>query len=238
MAAQHPASTKVEVKCHGREGKQGFCRGSERRRGGAPQRPCRFGPAFLLGGSTANAAQGLYNQLGQFLAAGRSAFSTGSRTPSHTQQKRAETLDRAAAKIDFGDTAGGRADALELIEQNGRDITAIRLVAHSYLAEQNYKQAERYYGRALALAPNSNLLKGELANARDLQKDDDQVLATARRQLKNNATRTQGLRLLLHTPHEPEYTRRLERALAAWFDPGDEPRGPEPAQEPCEGRDR
>ncbi|MCH7813186.1 MAG: hypothetical protein IID40_04105 [Planctomycetes bacterium] len=157
-----------------------------------------FGPAFLLGGSAANAAQGLYNQLGQLLAAGQSAFGAGPRTPSHTQQKRAEALDRAATKIDFGDPAGGRADALQLIEQNGRDVTAIRLVAHSYLAEQKYKQAEQYYARALALAPNSNLLKGELANARDLQKDDDQVLGAARRQLKNGATRTQGLRLLLH----------------------------------------
>ncbi|MCP4250720.1 MAG: hypothetical protein GY778_27080 [bacterium] len=157
-----------------------------------------FGPAFLLGGSTANPTQGLYNQLGQLLGAQQSAIGTRPTTPSHTQQKRAEALERAATKIDHGDQRGGRADALQLVEQNGRDITAIRLVAHSYLTEQNYKQAERYYARALALAPDSALLKGELANARDLQEDDEQVLTAARRQLKNGATRTQGLRLLLH----------------------------------------
>ncbi len=164
-----------------------------------------FGPAFALGGSAPIQMQG-YDAYGQQLAAKRSAVS-GPASSSKAAKERLAILHRAAAKIDTGFTESGRADAETLLAKNGSDTTALRLVAHSYLAEKNYEEAERAYTKALALAPDSARLRGDVENMRELQKSDDEVIRLAKRKIKNGQRREDGLRLLIHlTDRSPNNT--------------------------------
>ncbi|MHC4698003.1 MAG: tetratricopeptide repeat protein [Planctomycetota bacterium] len=120
-------------------------------------------------------------------------------------EKRTETLKAIAAKIDGGDIKGGRADALKLLERRADDITVLRLVAHTHLAEKHYVEAERFYARASALAPDNAKLKDDVTIARVLQKDDREVLAHARRGLDSPTQRKTGMRLLLRlTDRSPD----------------------------------
>lgn len=174
-----------------------------------------YGPAFLLGGSTADFSQGLYNSLSTLLNAGGTRLSAGTPTRSSAyQEQRAKTLDLAASLIDVGNTRAGRAKAEELLDKNANDVGALHLIAHSYVAEQEYEQAERYYARAFALAPSSARLKGDLTNARALQKGNDEVLAEGRRKIQSPAQRTEGLRLLLHLSDRDPNNADIYLALA------------------------
>lgn len=163
----------------------------------SPSRTSRssFGPAFKLGAATTNFAQGLYNSLGSLLTS--QMVSGVPTTDSRAAEERLETLKAIAAKIDSGDVKGGRDDALKLLERRADDITVIRLVANTYLAEKNYVEAERYSKRAAGLVPGNATLRGDVTIAAALQKNDQEVLAEARRLVKTPEQRTTGLRLLL-----------------------------------------
>ncbi|UCG32259.1 MAG: hypothetical protein JSU68_11395 [Phycisphaerales bacterium] len=167
-----------------------------------------FGPAFLLGGTTSTSiTSGLYTALGGALG-GLSSNSAAARAtyPSAADDKRRAALESAAAKIDAGDTRGGRAEAQALLNKNPRDPAALSIVAHSYLKEQDYKEAERYYAWALAFLPTNAALQSSLQNARTLQRSDDEVLAEARRRSSNPQTQTDGLRLLFYlTERSPDH---------------------------------
>lgn len=177
-----------------------------------------FGPASLLSGSTQDFTQGLYNSLSTLLAAGKTRITAGaSASASASQKQRAQALESAVTRIDAGDTRGGRAIAEGLLAKNGNDVAAMHLVAHSHLTEGDYKQAERYYARASALAPDNARLKSDLANVRTLQKNDDEVLAEARRQIKSPAHRTGGLRLLLYLSDRRPADAQVYLALADGF---------------------
>jgi tetratricopeptide (TPR) repeat protein len=168
-----------------------------------------FGPAFLLGGgaSSTGIAAGLYNVLGSALGGLTNGAAAGRATYlSAADEERRAALESAAAKIDAGDTAGGRAEALALLDTNPRDPAALSAVAHSYLKEQDYKEAERYYARALAFLPTNASLQSSLRNARTLQRSDDEVLAEAKRRLASPQTQTDGLRLLFYlTERSPDH---------------------------------
>ncbi|MFQ5591394.1 MAG: tetratricopeptide repeat protein [Phycisphaerae bacterium] len=162
-----------------------------------------FGPAFLLSESRTNYAQGLYDSLGALVASGRLR-----EVPARPQQEvdsRTAALKAIAAKIDSGDARGGRADAMRLLEGRADDITALRLVAHSYLAERNYPSAEQYYMRASALAPDNVTLRQDVTIARELQRSDSDVLRYARRLIARPYERDTGMRLLLRlTDRSPD----------------------------------
>ncbi|MFQ5491519.1 MAG: tetratricopeptide repeat protein, partial [Phycisphaerae bacterium] len=153
-----------------------------------------FGPSARLGGSTRDFTQGLYNSLGALLGAGKTPTNPGKDSPQ--ARRRAEILNEAATLIDLGDSAGGRALAQGLLKKNSRDVTALRLVGHSFLNERDYKQAERSYGQALAFASGNPTLQGELNTARTLQKSDDEVLKQGRRLIQAPTRRAEGLQLL------------------------------------------
>lgn len=174
--------------------------------------------AFLLGGSTPDFASGGYNAQGLAIGTG-----TTQATSDPAAKHRAEQLRTAAEKIDAGDTAGGRAIAEKLLDRNASDLTALSLVAHSHLAERDYGQAEKFLSRALALAPSSVRLRGDLANVRTLQKSDDDVLTDARRQLKDPTQRSNGLRLLLYLSDRSPDNVDAYLALAEGFDVANQP---------------
>ncbi len=150
--------------------------------------------AYVLSGSKTDHLAGLYSSLGNMIATQRSSQTSSTNTPAN--KKREAALKIAAAKIDGGDIKGGRDEAKRLVAKNANDITAIRLVAVSYLVERDYVKAERYYVKAAALAPSDTRLKGDLANVRTLQKSDDEVLKEAKRKLESPSDRSAGLRLL------------------------------------------
>ncbi|MEE9296790.1 MAG: hypothetical protein V3W34_17740, partial [Phycisphaerae bacterium] len=183
-----------------------------------------FGPAAVVDGSTPDFTQGLYNSLGALLGTAniRGAAAPSAAT-SASQDRRAKTVASAAAKIDAGDFKGGRAEAEGLLEKNSADVTALHLIAHSYLGEQNYPKAEQFYARASALNPNSARLKGDLANARSLQKSDDEVLAAARRKLQSPSHRIEALRLLLHLSDRSPNNTEVYLALADGFSASRDP---------------
>ncbi len=165
---------------------------SQRRAGSAGS---AFGPAYLLGGSTANYAQGMYSLLGQQLLGNTSRATAAAST---SDKERIEALKQSAALIDSGNSSAGREIAQKLVEKNGNDSTAIRLIAHSYLAEQDYENAERSYARAAALVPDNARFQADVANARALQGTDEEVITEARLKLKSPAHRVHALRLLLY----------------------------------------
>lgn len=172
-------------------------------------------PAFFLDGSAQSFTGGGYNAQGVALSA--AAATSGA------NQARGEQVRTAAEKIDAGDTAGGRAIAEKLLDRNASDLTALSLVAQSHLAERNYGQAEKFFSRALTLAPTSDRLRGDLTNVRSLQKDDDEVLVDARRQLKNPSQRTNGLRLLLYLSDRSPNDADVYLALAEGYDAAKQP---------------
>jgi len=195
--------------------------------GGLSARPARpasgrggsaFGPAFILGGSTAGLTDGLYSSLGSLLSATRPPLPPGkTRNKSPAERKRATSLTVAAAKITIGDAAGGRAIAEKLLDANPTDVGAIHVVARSFLADRNYDQAERYFARASGLAPNNATLRGELAAARSLKKDDADAIADARRKLASPAHRADGLRLLSYLSDRSPTNAEVDLALADGF---------------------
>ncbi|MCH7595727.1 MAG: tetratricopeptide repeat protein [Planctomycetes bacterium] len=178
-------------------------------------------PSYILGGGTSVDVGGLYGSLGNLLAAQNGLYASGNaQAESLAAQQRSATLNSATDRINKGDPAGGRAEAKALLEANSDDVAALHVVGQSYIAEQNYAQAERAFAHASALAPSSSLLRGELSNARTLQGSDAEVVATARIQLKNPSQRTAALRLLLHlTDRSPDNTDAY-LALADGFETG------------------
>ena len=153
-------------------------------------------PAFTFGGSVESYTQGLYDSMGQLLGSS-STGATQAPADSEAGRQRAAAINSIADKIDQGNTAGARADADEWLKSNGSDVTVVHLVAHSYLLDQNYEQAERWYARASSLAPDSTDLQAYAELSRTLQKSDEEVLDEGKRKMAGAATRSEGARLLL-----------------------------------------
>ena len=183
-----------------------------------------FGSAATFSGSIQDFTQGLYNSAGAMLGVSNTRLAAATNEASTTaQDKRVQTITAAAAKIDGGDPKAGRALAESLLEKNSSDTAAVHLIAHSYLAEQNYKKAEQFYARASALSPDSELVKSDLANARSLQKSDDEVLADGRNKLKSPNHRIEGLKLLLHLSDRSPDNAEVYLAIANGFGAGRDP---------------
>ena len=173
--------------------------------------------AFKLGNGGSSIALGLYSSLGAFIGNG-AAIAALSNVPTEAEKARTASIKVIIAKIDSGDTQGGRAGAEKLLERNSNDVTALRLVAHSYLEEKNYKKAERSYLRAAALAPDNPFVKTDLANAQALQKSDDEVLALARRKLKSPTHEIGAARLLMRLTDRSPDNAEAYLALAGAFE--------------------
>ncbi|MCH7591180.1 MAG: tetratricopeptide repeat protein [Planctomycetes bacterium] len=190
---------------------------------GAPNEREAFGrSAFRLGDGGTSLTLGLYSSLGAFIgaAAARAALA---KVPTEAQKARTASIKTIIAKIDSGNTKGGRQGAKKLLEKNANDVTALRLVAHSYIEEQDYKKAERSYLRAAALAPNSRAVKTDLANARTLQKSDDEVLVEARRKLKSPTHEIGAVRLLMRLTDRSPDNAEAYLALAGAFEKARKP---------------
>ena len=185
-----------------------------------------FGPAFLLGGSASskNTTSGLYTALGDAVG-GLSSNAAAAWTTYSTaaNEERRAALESAATLIDAGDTAGGREEAQALLDKNPRDPAALSIVAHSYLKEQNYKEAERYYARALAFLPSNASLQSSLQNVRTLQRSDDDVLAEAKHKLASPQTLTDGLRLLFYLTERSPDNAEAYLAMADGFQAAGKP---------------
>lgn len=115
-------------------------------------------------------------------------------------------------------------EAQGLLKKNVNDIAALRVVADSYLAEQDYKHAERIYTRGLKLAPNNARLQADLQDVRTLQKSDKEVLSVARRKLASAAQRGEGLRLLVRLVDRSPDNAEAFAALADGFSAARMPR--------------
>lgn len=187
-----------------------------------------FGPAFLLGGvlnggSPLQAAQGLYNSLGQIIGAMDPQAAANAQAGSVTENRRQAALEAAADKINAGDAQGGRAAAEALLKKDSQNPSAIALVGRSYMLERDYKQAEKLFARAAALAPGSARIQSDLANTRTLQGSDEEVLTTARRKLKNPATREEALRLLFELTDRSPLNADAYLALSDGFEAARQP---------------
>ena len=153
-----------------------------------------LGPAVLLESSNNLRSDGLYNSLGQLLIANQPAIAIAEGTTEAETQSLAITA--AAERISGGDLSGGRADAEEILKDDPKNIEAVRLVAVTYLLEGDYRQAEQMYSRAAALVPDNAGYQDDVRIAQSLQSSDEEVLAVARREMTNPATRNRALRLL------------------------------------------
>ena len=181
-----------------------------------------FGPAFILGGSTTDYMQGLYSLASNQLLSNAPTAQSGGQ-PTDAEEERSAALQTAAAMIDGGNPKGSRAILDKLIEKNGNDITAIRLTARAFIAEQDYKQAERFYARAAALAPDEADLQSDLSMARSLQKSDANAVADARQKLKSPSYRTEALKVLFHVTNRSPQNVDAYLAMADGFDDARKP---------------
>ncbi|MFQ5494810.1 MAG: hypothetical protein ACE5EX_05465 [Phycisphaerae bacterium] len=168
------------------------------------------GPPLPISGSAASLTRGLYDSLGRLLGVDQAPFRQGvagqrAESVSPADKKRVATLQAAAARIEAGDIRGGRELAEGLVDRNHTDVAAIRLVARAFLSERDYRQAERQLARAATLAPNDGRIARERDIAALLQRNDGEVVAVARRMVKDPQRRGEGLRLLLHlTDRSPD----------------------------------
>ena len=180
------------------------------------QRSTSTGPAYLLGGSTQNYADGLYTALGRQMIVNPPTTSSNGE-PTELQQERIDALQTAAALIDSGNPQSGRAILEKLIDRNGNDRTAIQLVARSYISDQDYEKAESYYVRAAALDPDNTDLQSDVNIARALQKSDDAAISEATQKLKSTSYRTEGLKILLHLSNRSPDNGDIYLAMAEGF---------------------
>ncbi|MFO0837504.1 MAG: hypothetical protein U1D55_03190 [Phycisphaerae bacterium] len=108
----------------------------------------------------------------------------------HTELLRDAALDIAAGKSDVA-----RAKLEDYLKDHRPGGEVLAALASIEQGDGNYEKAERLYRQADQLAPD----KGyglDAANAGVLRRDDARVLADARRQLGDSATRDSGVRLL------------------------------------------
>lgn len=180
-------------------------------------------PSALFGKSAQNFAAGLYNNLGQLLGVSQPSLSVGGVAAEKQAEQRRAKIDQSASLIDTGNTEAGRRIAEEMLEERGDDITALRLVALSYLAEQDYGQAERFFSRASGLRPDDAELRADASNARALQRSDEDVIAEATRKIENPGQRVDGLRLLLRLSDRSPNNVDAYLALADGFEKARQP---------------
>ena len=114
------------------------------------------------------------------------------------EQARADALTTASVLLDHGDIATGRAAAQTLLASNPNDTDALALVAHSYLLEQDFDEAERLYRQAASIEPTNAGYQVALQDVETLRGSDDEVLAAAKQKLASPTTTEDGLRLLAH----------------------------------------
>ncbi|MCP4589173.1 MAG: hypothetical protein GY842_00375 [bacterium] len=168
------------------------------------------GPAYLLGGglgggSPVDAALGLYNSLGQTMAAFNPQGTSQAQATAAADERHNAALANVAGLLRVGDIQGGRSAAMAMVRKNSQDASALALIGRSHAMEQDYAEAERYYGRASALAPSQARIRSDLENVRTLQQSDDEVLAVARRKLKIGGSSEDALRLLFElTDRSPQ----------------------------------
>ena len=181
------------------------------------------GAAYTLGGSTTDFTSGIYSNLGNLLGVTQPNIQVGGAAAEKRAEERQATINQSAALIDAGNTAAGRRIAEEMLDERGDDITAIRLVGLSYLAEQDYVQAERFFSRAAGLRPGDSELRADAEAARILQRSDDEVLAEGRKRLDNAGQRVNGIRLLLRLTDRSPDNGEAYLALADGFQDARQP---------------
>lgn len=182
------------------------------------------GQSSSFSGSTLNFAAGLYNNLGQQIGVNQpTQAQAGGVAAERLAAERKATIAQSASLIDSGETEAGRGIAEKMLEKRGDDITALRLVALSYLAEQDYNQAERFFSRAAGLRPDDAQLRTDALNAKSLQRDDDEVLAEAKKKIENAGQRVEGLRLLLRLSDRSPDNADVYLALADGFEKARQP---------------
>jgi tetratricopeptide (TPR) repeat protein len=169
-----------------------------------------FGPAFILAGMLAGQSSSV-------------STDTADSTPSPAEQRRSAALQAAADQLNAGDLRGGRATAEALLKQNAQDVSALALVARSHVLEGNYAQAENFYLRAAAVAPDNTRIQSDLSNTRILQKSDAEAVAVARRKVAASGTRQEGLRLLADLSARSPRNVEIQLALADGFNAAREP---------------
>ncbi len=151
-----------------------------------------FGPAFLLGGSADAFTAGVYD------AAARRAAQRSGAVRRGLARKRQRLIHEAVRQINRGNFGAARTIASRLLKRDVNDVAALRLAGKSYLREQQYDLAQRFFARAAALAPHSEAAQRDLRDARLLARSDAEVLKVARQKLASRATRSDAMRLLGH----------------------------------------
>ncbi|MGI9072295.1 MAG: tetratricopeptide repeat protein, partial [Bryobacteraceae bacterium] len=92
------------------------------------------------------------------------------------QQPTAEAvLDEASSDFSQGRTAAAENRVDSILKEHPADVRALLLKGAVLDAEQRYNDAERYYGRALKLAPNSAQVLNNVANHYLTSGDRDQA---------------------------------------------------------------
>lgn len=110
-------------------------------------------------------------------------------------QAQLDEINQARSLRDQGDYDGARSILTGMLQDNPNNGFAAHALGTVATAQQNYKEAEKWFTRANFYAPGRGY-DTDADTARILQKDDATVLATARQYLSDSSTATEGQSLL------------------------------------------
>ncbi len=123
-------------------------------------------------------------------------------------QQIAQSIANAAQALSDGDFQQAKAYTQELLQRDVNDPTAYHLLGRIAQAEGDPQTAIGHLQRAAQLAPQSDRIAGDLFVARQLLRNDSQVLETASQLVANRSSALQGQQLLFElakrTPRQAE----------------------------------
>ena len=142
----------------------------------------RFGAAALFSNLGASLASAAYD-------------SSGLPTGSAVLRERTSLLTEARQQLRLGHSDAARKAAQKLLDRDARDATASYIMGQSFLAENDYEQAERHFERAAGLSPDSDSIAAGLRTVRLLKRDDAEAVDALRRLLAQRDTAREGVQL-------------------------------------------
>jgi tetratricopeptide (TPR) repeat protein len=198
-----------------------------------------FGPASLLDlafgtGDASDTSQSI-------LAARYSGTSVSlpAAAVAHQENERSRNIVAAQTALVNDDYEEVRKVARQMLARDQSDAAANHLIARSYMAEQNYREAAHYFKLASDLAPDESRYADDFENAVILMGSDTSAIATATKMMKNPQKAAAGLRLLSDVADRSENPQTLmalgdalfsikarQQALGAYFNGLDLADGP------------
>lgn len=130
-----------------------------------------------------------------------------------------EIVGKAAVALNNGDFSEAKAQTQKLLQRDLNNPTAYHLLGRIASAECDSRTAIQYLQRAAELAPQSERISDDLFNARQLTRDDSDVLAVGSQLVRIRGSALLGVKLMFElakrTPQQGQTYLRLAEGFGA-----------------------